>query len=72
MTQAEVINEFIDSLSATARADLLAGLKRFDQRRTADDALMTASLLESQLKLLGLKQYAEHVAQIAEHLRKMP
>lgn len=65
------ITELFDQLSAKERTDLLAGLKRLNQRRTADDALMTASLLESQLNLLGLKEYAERVANIQEHIQDL-
>jgi hypothetical protein len=65
------ITELFDRLSAKERTDLLAGLKRLDQRRSAEDALMTASLLESQLKLLGLREYAERVADIQEHIRDL-
>lgn len=65
------ITELFDRLSAKERTDLLAGLKRLDQRRSAEDALMTASLLESQLKLLGLREYAEMVVHIQEQIRDL-
>lgn len=70
MNQIE-INDFIERLTATDRANLMAGLKRINRQRTASDALSTADLLVSQLDILGLKQFAEDVEHIKVHIHKL-
>ena len=63
-----VTKDFIDSLTAKERTDLLAGLMHKHQQRTAKDALMTASLLTHCLRSLGMHEEAEYVANLQHRL----
>ena len=63
-----VTKDFIDSLTAKERTDLLAGLTNLHLKRTASDALMTASLLTHCLRSLGMHEEAEYVANLQHRL----
>lgn len=60
---------FIDTLTAKERADLLAGLKRIDRRKTVFDATSVGSLLESYLRTLNRHADADQVRTIIRNLQ---
>ena len=63
-----VTKDFIDSLTAKERTDLLAGLTNLHLKRTASDALMAASLLTHYLRTLGFNEEAEYMANLQHRL----
>jgi hypothetical protein len=63
-----VTKDFIDSLTANERTDLLAGLTNLHLKRTASDALMASSLLTHYLRALGMNEEAEYMANLQHRL----
>ena len=63
-----VTKNFIDSLTAKERTDLLAGLTNLHLKRTASDALMASSLLTHYLRALGMNEEAEYMANLQHRL----
>jgi len=62
------MNPTIETLTATERVDLLAGLRVHDQRRTTSDATLVGSLFETQLRILNRHAEAEQVRTIVRNL----
>lgn len=46
------ITTFVSELTSEQQTSLLSGMQRIQQRKTAEDALLAADLLEVQLRIL--------------------
>jgi len=62
------MNPIVETLTATERTDLMAGLRLHDQRSTASDATLVGSLFETQLRILNRHAEAEQVRTIVRNL----
>ena len=52
---------FINDLTSEQQTSLLSGMRRIQQRKTSEDALLTADLLDIQLRILKRYDDAERV-----------
>jgi hypothetical protein len=62
------MNPTIETLTATERTDLMAGLRMREQRETTSDATLVGSLFETQLRILNRHADAEQVRTIVRNL----
>ena len=65
------ITTFVSELTSEQQTSLLSGMQRIQQRKTAEDALLAADLLEVQLRILKLHDDAKEIRQIMDRIRSI-
>ena len=63
--------ELLSRLTPEGRISLYAGLKRRDEQRVAQDALLVSDLLAHYLETLGLEEDSERVTEMRQRIRDL-